>query len=111
MAKTDTRLCAFCHLLEFSWRQINDRTRVPIAGRIGKLPYPEIDTNKTRNRIWGKYRLSVFFEEVVSMEEHAVDLARKLSQQLKKFLEACKEEGDVTIDDVLRRLDSLKKQT
>lgn len=45
------------------------------------------------------------------MEEPTLDLARKLSQQFKKFLEACKEEGDITIDDVLRRLESLKKET
>lgn len=45
------------------------------------------------------------------MEEPTVDLARGLSQQFKKFLKACQEEGDVTIDDVLRRLESLKKET
>jgi hypothetical protein len=44
------------------------------------------------------------------MEEPTVDLARKLLEQFKKFLEACKEEGDVTIDDVLRRLNSLQKK-
>ncbi len=45
------------------------------------------------------------------MEEPIVGLARKLSQQFKVFLEACKEAGDVTIDDVLKRLESLKKET
>lgn len=44
------------------------------------------------------------------MEELIVDLARKLSEQLKKFLRACKEAGDVTIDDVLKRLDSLQEE-
>lgn len=44
------------------------------------------------------------------MEEPIVDLARKLSEQFKKFLEACKEAGDVTIDDVLRRLNSLQEE-
>ena len=45
------------------------------------------------------------------MEEPIVDLVRKLSEQFKKFLGACKESGDVTIDDVLKRLESFKKET
>jgi len=44
------------------------------------------------------------------MEEPIVDLARKLSVEFEKFLEACKEAGDVTIDDVLRRLNSLQEE-
>ena len=44
------------------------------------------------------------------MEEPIVDLVRKLSEQFRKFLGACKESGDVTIDDVLRRLNSLQKK-
>ena len=44
------------------------------------------------------------------MEEHIVDLVKKLSEQFEKFLEACKEAGDVTIDDVLRRLNSLQEE-
>ncbi len=43
------------------------------------------------------------------MEEHIVDLVKKLSEQFEKFLEACREAGDVTIDDVLRRLNSLQE--
>ena len=52
----------------------------------------------------------IFFKGAIFMEEPTVDLARKLSEQFKKFLEACKEAGDVTIDDVLKRLECLKKR-
>lgn len=45
------------------------------------------------------------------MDESMVQLARKMVDQFEKFLIACKEAGDVTIDDVLKRLKSLKKQT
>lgn len=45
------------------------------------------------------------------MEEPVVNLTRKLSEQFKAFLEACKKTGDVTIDDVLKRLEELKKET
>ena len=45
------------------------------------------------------------------MDELIIELARKMTAQLEKFLIACKEAGDVTIDDVLKRLKSLKKQT
>ena len=45
------------------------------------------------------------------MEEAMIELARKMTKELEKFLIACKEAGDVTIDDVLRRLESLKKET
>lgn len=45
------------------------------------------------------------------MDESMIELARKMSDQLETFLVACKEAGDVTIDDVLKRLESLKKET
>ena len=45
------------------------------------------------------------------MDESMIKLARKMSDQLEKFLVACKEAGDVTVDDVLKRLESLKKET
>ncbi len=45
------------------------------------------------------------------MDEVMIDLARKIADQLEKFLRACKEAGDVTIDDVLKRLEALKKET
>ena len=45
------------------------------------------------------------------MDECMIELARKMTEELEKFLIACKKGGDVTIDDVLRRLESLKKQT
>jgi len=43
------------------------------------------------------------------MDELMIELARKMTDQLEKFLVACKEAGDVTIDDVLKRMESLKK--
>lgn len=45
------------------------------------------------------------------MDEPIIKLVRKITDQLEKFLRACKEEGDVTIDDVLKRLKELKKET
>ncbi len=45
------------------------------------------------------------------MDEFIVGLARKITAQLEEFLKACKSEGDSTIDDVLRRLEELKKET
>lgn len=45
------------------------------------------------------------------MDEPIIELARKMTDELEKFLIACKESGDVTIDDVLKRLESLKKET
>ncbi|GAG61546.1 unnamed protein product [marine sediment metagenome] len=45
------------------------------------------------------------------MDELMIKLARKMAGQLEKFLRSCKKEGDVTIDDVLKRLESLKKET
>lgn len=45
------------------------------------------------------------------MDDPMIQLARKMADKLEKFLIACKEAGDVTIDDVLRRLESLKKET
>ncbi len=44
------------------------------------------------------------------MDEPVIELARKMTAELKKFLIACKEAGDVTIDDVLKRLEYLKKR-
>ena len=45
------------------------------------------------------------------MDEPMIELARKMTDQLQRFLIACEQAGDVTIDDVLKRLESLKKQT
>ena len=45
------------------------------------------------------------------MEEFMIEIAKKLTDQLEKFLKSCKTEGDVTIDDVLKRLEELKKET
>jgi len=45
------------------------------------------------------------------MEEKIKELISKLTDQIEKFLKACKAEGDVTVDDVLKRLKELKKET
>jgi hypothetical protein len=45
------------------------------------------------------------------MEEFMIKIAKNLTNQLEKFLKACKAEGDATIDDVLKRLEDLKKET
>ncbi len=59
----------------------------------------------------GEAQSFLSFKGVIFMEEPMVDLARRLSQQFKEFLEACREAGDVTVDDVLKRLEELKKET
>ena len=43
------------------------------------------------------------------MDELMLDIAKKLTNQLEKFLKACKAEGDSSIDDVLKRLEELRK--
>jgi len=45
------------------------------------------------------------------MEEAIIKLVRRITDQIESFLKACKTEGDTTIDDVLRRLEELKKET
>ena len=45
------------------------------------------------------------------MGEPIIELARKITHQIEKFLTACKADGDVTVDDVLKRLEKLKKET
>jgi len=45
------------------------------------------------------------------MEEFFAKLGRQLTEKLEQFLKACKAEGDTTIDDVLKRLEELKKET
>ena len=45
------------------------------------------------------------------MDEVIVGIAKKLREQFEKFLRACKSEGDTTIDDALKRLEDLKKET
>ncbi len=44
------------------------------------------------------------------MEEPIIELAHKITDEVEKFLVVCKEKGDITIDDVLKRLKSLKEQ-
>ena len=45
------------------------------------------------------------------MDELMPELAREMTEKLEKFLKACKAEGDVTVDGVLKRLEDLKKET
>jgi len=45
------------------------------------------------------------------MEDKIKELISKLTDQIEKFLKACKAGGDVTIDDALKRLEELKKET
>ena len=54
---------------------------------------------------------SLFFFGGLIMNKLMIELAQKITKELEKFLIACKAEGDVTIDDVLKRLEELKKET
>ncbi|MCF7887652.1 MAG: hypothetical protein K9L76_00080 [Candidatus Omnitrophica bacterium] len=45
------------------------------------------------------------------MEEDFKKAISSLTDQIRKFLESCKAGGDTTIDDVLKRLEDLKKET
>lgn len=45
------------------------------------------------------------------MDKLMLEMIKKLTDQFEKFLIACKAEGDTTIDDVLKRLEELKKET
>ena len=45
------------------------------------------------------------------MDDLIIKTIKKLTDQIEKFLKACKAEGDITIDDVLKRLEELKKET
>lgn len=45
------------------------------------------------------------------MDDLMLKTIKNLTSQLSQFLEACKKEGDTTIDDVLKRLEDLKKET
>jgi hypothetical protein len=44
------------------------------------------------------------------MDDALLNTIKSLTTQLEKFLKSCKQEGDKTIDDVLKRLDELKKE-
>ena len=45
------------------------------------------------------------------MDKLTVEMIKKITDQLEQFLKSCKEEGDTTIDEVLKRLEELKKET
>jgi len=44
------------------------------------------------------------------MQDQIIELANRITEEIKGFLLACKNEGDETIEDVLKRLKALKKQ-
>ena len=44
------------------------------------------------------------------MTDSILSTVKSLTTQLEKFLKSCKQEGDKTIDDVLKRLEELKKE-
>lgn len=44
------------------------------------------------------------------MDNFTLETIKKLTNQFEQFLKSCKSEGDVTIDDVLKRLEELKKE-
>lgn len=72
--------------------------------------YPNVDNRFICFIIEVEIMLSSLFFGGLIMDEFMIQFARKLTEQLEKFLIACKEEGDVTIDDVLKRIESLKKR-
>ncbi len=45
------------------------------------------------------------------MDEIVIEMTKKFTDQIEKFLKACKAKGDATIDDVLKRLEDLQKET
>ena len=44
------------------------------------------------------------------MKNQFKELISNLTDQIEKFVKACKAEGDTSIDDVLKRLEELKKE-
>ena len=45
------------------------------------------------------------------MDKLMIEVIKKITDKLENFLRTCKAEGDTTIDDVLNRLEVLKKET
>lgn len=46
-----------------------------------------------------------------NIDEKLKSIIKKLTDKFEQFLKACKAEGDTTIDDVLKRLEELRKET
>lgn len=44
------------------------------------------------------------------MDDLTIKTVKKFTEQLEKFLKACKDKRDITIDDVLKCLEELKKE-
>ncbi len=45
------------------------------------------------------------------MDNTIIETIKSITNKFEQFLKACKSEGDTTIDDVLKRLEDLKKET
>jgi len=60
---------------------------------------------------WGKWARRPHFKELSKMDDLITKTIKQLTDQIKKFHRACKAEGDVTIDDALKRLEESKKET
>ena len=45
------------------------------------------------------------------MDKIIIEMVKNLTEKFEKFLQAFKNEGDTTIDDVLKRMEDLKKET
>ncbi len=45
------------------------------------------------------------------MDDLIIKTIKKLAGHIEQFLKECKEKGDTTIDDVLKRLEELRKET
>jgi len=78
---------------------------------IGEPPHPNVDNIFICGIIKVEGILPPLFFGSFYMDERMIELARKMTEELEKFLRTCKKAGDVTIDDVLKRLEDLKKET
>lgn len=45
------------------------------------------------------------------MDDPIIKLANQLTAEIERFLKACQQDGDVTIEDVLKRLRNLRQGT
>lgn len=45
------------------------------------------------------------------MEDQIKEIISKLTDKIEQFLKECKREGNTTIDDVLKWIENLKKET
>jgi ATP-dependent DNA ligase len=50
-------------------------------------------------------------KERQKMDDLMIKTIKQLTDKFEQFLKVCKAEGDATIDDVLKRLEELRKET